>query len=334
MTRANREDVARLAGVSTAVVSYVINNGPRPVAEATKVRVLAAMDELHYRPNASARALKLARTNVVGLLMTDITNPYFSEFAHHLQDHAYAHGYGLMIANTGPDGVKETAELHNMLAREVDGIAIYGVRKPETLETILRAGIRVMSLDWHLDRPNIPSVGIDDYGATREAVEHLIAHGHDEVAFIGGKDDLTLRLRAWTDIMGARCTPDRLSELRAVDEFTREGGFDATLRLLKQPNPPAAIFVSSDVQAFGALRAVQHVGLKIPDDVAIVSLDGTDASAFTYPSLTAIRLPLAEIAKHCIDKLTAGDQDGTHITVPHTLVIRESCGHHPELTQQ
>jgi LacI family transcriptional regulator len=327
MTRAKRADVARLAGVSSAVVSYVLNGGPRPVAEATRARVLAAVDELRYRPNASARALRLARTNVLGLLIPDITNPYFSEFALRLQDHAYARGYGLMIANTGEDGVKATGELRNMLGGEVDGIAIYSVRKPETLKAIVKAGMKVVLLDWHLTDPNLPSVGIDDYGATRQAVEHLLSHGHREVGLIAGTGDLTQRQQAWSDVMVTYCTPDRMATLKAVGDFSREGGFLAALDLLQQRNPPKAIFVSSDVQAIGALRAVQHFGLRIPADVAIVSLDGTEASAFTYPSLTAIQVPLDEIAKHCIDRLTAlGSDEKMRTTVPHQLVTRESCG--------
>jgi len=327
MARARREDVARLAGVSDAVVSYVLNGGPRPVAEATRARVLAAVAELRYRPNASARALRLARTNVLGLLIADITNPYFSEFALRVQDRAYARGYGLMIANNGEDGDKATGELRNMLGGEVDGIAVYGVRTPETLKTIVSAGMKVVLLDWHITDPNVPSVGIDDYGATRQAVEHLVSHGHREVGMIAGRDDLSRRQQAWSDTMAAYCTPDRMVTLKAVGDFSREGGFLAALDLLQQRNPPRAIFVSSDVQAFGALRAIQHLGLRIPEDVAIVSFDGTEASAFACPSLTVIQLPLDEIAKHCVDRLTGLGSDGSMRTiVPHKLVIRESCG--------
>jgi len=203
MARARREDVARLAGVSDAVVSYVLNGGPRPVAEATRARVLAAVAELRYRPNASARALRLARTNVLGLLIADITNPYFSEFALRVQDRAYARGYGLMIANNGEDGDKATGELRNMLGGEVDGIAVYGVRTPEILKTIVSAGMKVVLLDWHLTDPNVPSVSIDDYGATRQGVEHLVWHGHREVGMIAGRDDLSRRQQAWSDTMAA-----------------------------------------------------------------------------------------------------------------------------------
>ncbi|WP_239065878.1 LacI family DNA-binding transcriptional regulator [Microbacterium hibisci] len=329
MPRANRTDVARLAGVSTAVVSYVLNDGPRPVADATRQRVLAAVEQLGYRPNASARALKLSRTDVLGLMVDDITNPFFSEIAAHVQRFAHQHGYGVMIGGEHREGVEQTTELQNMVAREVDGIAIFGARRQETLTSIARAGIKVVSMDWNLTAAEIPSVGIDDYGATRQGIDHLLWHGHEEVAFIAGTHDVSLRRRAWIDAMTPRCSPERLEQLQAAGDFTREGGYAAAKQLLERPDRPTAVFVSSDVQAFGALRAVQQSGLRVPQDIAMVSLDGTNASAFTCPSLTAIQLPLETIARCSVEKLISESSGDLHLTVPHALVIRESCGCQP-----
>lgn len=327
MGRANREDVARLAGVSTAVVSYVVNDGPRPVAPATRQRVLDAMHELSYRPNASARALKLSRTNVIGFLLTDITNPYFSELALSLQDHAHSLGYGLLLANTGRTGALSISELTSMLTREPDGIALYGVHDDATYELVAASGIPVVSLDWHNAKQGIVSIGIDAYAAARDAVEHLMSHGHHEVGMIAGTPDSSRRRQSWTDLMSPRCSPERLEQLIATAEFSRQGGYDAARQLLDQANPPTAIFVSSDVQAFGAIRAIQQAGLRIPDDIALVSLDGTAASAYTYPALTAVAVPLERIAEHCINQLTGNEPpSSTSITLPHRLVVRESCG--------
>jgi LacI family transcriptional regulator len=326
MKRANRTDVARLAGVSAAVVSYVINNGPRPVASATKSRVIAAMAELNYRPNANARALKLARTGVIGLLIRDITNPYFSELAQKVQERAHESGYGLMIGNAGREGVEETAEFQNMLAREVDGIAVYGIRRPETLAAISASGVKVVSLDWHLESSVIPSVGIDDYGAGRDAVEHLLGHGYKEIGLIAARESQDLREKAWTDAMAATQDRSHLSQLREYSDFTLQGGYEAALKLIQQPAPPRAIFASSDVQAFGAIRAIQYLGLRIPDDIAVISVDGTDASAFTYPSLTAVQLPFQKIADYIVDELTSPEAPKARNVFSHTLARRESCG--------
>lgn len=331
MERANRVDVATLAGVSTAVVSYVVNDGPRPVAEATRKRVLAAMEQLNYRPNASARALKLAKTYVLGLMMTDITNPYYSEFARIFQDLAYEAGYALMIANTGHDSEKETAELNSLLSREVDGIAAYGVRKEETLERLVTSGVRMVSMDWHMTREEVSSVVIDDYGATRMAIEHLRGHGRERIGLIGGIGDHTRRERAWRDalspVIGDEC--ERLVEW---GEFTSDGGYRAALRLLDRPDRPSAVFVSSDVQAFGVLRAAKVLRLDVPDDVALVSFDGTTASAFTSPPLTTVQVPFERVARHCLQKLTAPPGSFEHhTTVEHHLEIRSSCGCNPEV---
>lgn len=330
MGRANREDVARLAGVSTAVVSYVVNGGPRPVAEATRTRVLAAMEELNYRPNASARALKLARTYVLGLMMTDITNPYYSEFARIFQDLAYEAGYAVMIANTAHDGAKEIAELRSLLAREVDGIAAYGVRQEETLELLASSGVRTVSMDWHLTREGMPSVVIDDYRATRLAIEHLRGHGHRRIGFIGGTGDRTMRQTAWRDTVGP-VVGDELEDLAEWGEFSRDGGYHATMRLLDRPDRPSAVFVSTDVQAFGSLRAARVLRLKVPQDVAVVSFDGTVASAFTSPPLTTIQVPFEQVARQCLRKLTAPRESfELHTTLDHHLEVRSSCGCNPE----
>ncbi|MEY9853146.1 LacI family transcriptional regulator [Leifsonia sp. EB41] len=283
------------------------------------------MNELGYRPNENARAMKFARTNVIGLLIRDITNPYFSELAQKVQDRAHEAGYGLMIGNAGSDGVEATAEFKNMLTREVDGIAVYGIRRPETLSAISKSGIRLVSLDWHLEESDVPFVGIDDFGAAREAIEHLLGHGYADIGLIAG-DRPDPRVVAWTEMMATRLAPDRADELKVAGEFSLQGGYDAAYRLLTLPVPPRAILASSDVQAFGAIRAAQYLGKRIPDDVAIISIDGTDASAFTFPSLTTIQLPFQEIAEFIVDELTGSDPPSTHRMFAHTLVTRESCG--------
>jgi len=326
--RANRQDVAALAGVSTAVVSYVVNGGPRPVAEATRERVLKAMDQLNYRPNASARALKLSKTYVLGLMMWDITNPYYSEFARIFQDLAYQAGYATMVANTGQDGAKETPELESLLAREVDGIATYGIRKEETLKLLASSGVRTVSMNWHLGEQETPTVATDYNGATMMAIDHLRWHGHTRIGFIGGFDDPTQRESTWRAALEATFGED-LDQFAEWGEFSSEGGYHAAMRLLARPDHPTAVFVSSDVQAIGALRAAQVLGLNVPSDIAMVAFDGTTASAFTAPPLTSVQVPFEVTARQCLRKLT--DPAGTferHTTIPHRLVLRESCGCH------
>ncbi|WP_238009132.1 LacI family DNA-binding transcriptional regulator [Dactylosporangium sp. AC04546] len=330
MARANRQDVAKLAGVSTAVVSYVINNGPRPVATATRERVLAAMEQLAYRPNAAARALKLARTNVVGLAVNDLTNPFFAEFAGYLQDIAFKAGYAVMIANIGQDGSWESGQLQSIVDREVDGIIAFGLRSSGTLESLQASGLPIVSMDWAMHDKSVRAVTIDEHAGTRLALDHLIEHGHDEVAFIGGLGDPTLRYQSWLDAMRPRTSARRLKELQEQDEFNERGGYRAARRLLDgKRKRPSALFVASDVQAFGVLRTAYELRLSIPDDLAVVSFDGTVASQFTCPALSVVELPLEQMATLSFQKLFDDDEAlEQHTTLEHRLVIRESCGHH------
>lgn len=333
MGKPNRNDVAELAGVSVAVVSYVVNNGPRPVADATRDRVLAAMKQLSYRPNPSARALKLSKTHVLGLLVPDIANPFHSEFASHLQDQAYNAGYALIMGSAGQDGSQEASQLRSMIDRGVDGILAFGFHRASTMEEMLASGIPVVSLDWRIHEGSVPTVAVDDYGATRLAIDHLLGHGHAEVGFIGGHFDATARQSAWRDAMKGLVSAERQDQIAAFGDFTMLGGYEAARDLFTRPTPPPrALFVSADVQAMGALRALGELGVRVPDDVAIVSFDGTMASQFTSPSLTAVRFPSDVMARRALQRVTGPTERELHVTVPHTLIVRESCGNHSPAT--
>lgn len=332
MSRPTRRDVADRAGVSTAVVSYVVNDGPRPVAESTRARVLAAIAELGYRPNAAARALKLSRTNVIGLLITDIRNPFFSEFAKLFQDLLHQRGYSVTIGNTELDPELEQSQIDAMLAQEVDGVVTFGLTTPEPLERLMSEGVPVVSMDWRIREGPIPTIAVDDYGATQLAVRHLMEDGHNEVGFIGGPELSGIagaRIHAWRNVVGdSGISPERLKEIEVFGEFSRRGGFDAMTALLSQPARPTAVFISSDVQALGALHACRELELRVPEDVAIVTFDGTEDSAFSAPPLSVIQLPLQAMAEEAVRAvLSIGEASALHITLPHSLSARASCGH-------
>jgi len=331
MSRPTRNDVARRAGVSTAVVSYVLNDGPRPVAVATRERVLRAIADLGYRPNASARALKLARTGVLGLFVPDIANPFFAAFARHVQDQAQRRDLAVMIGNTGLDPDREETQLGSIIERQVDGLIVFGIKGPAQLERLLMSGIPLVSMDWQLQDASVPTIVADDYGAARTAIEHLIAHGHRDIAFIGGPEGLQVsgaRREAWQELVGMRLEPAEADHLGVAAEFSLVGGYEGYLRVHEQlGRHPRALFASSDVQAIGAIRAATDLGLTVPTDLAVVSFDGTQVGEFSIPSLTAVRLPLELMAEHAVQKVLQGPGPlGLHSTVPHTLVIGESCG--------
>ena len=332
MIRPTRRDVAELAGVSTAVVSYVVNNGPRPVAAATRAKVLEAILELGYRPNAAARALTLSRTNVIGLLITDIRNPFYSENAKLFQDQLHKRGYSVAIGNTELDPDLEESQIDAMLAQQVDGVVAFGLTSTGHLERLIREGISVVSMDWRIRDGPIPTIAVDDYGATQLAVRHLIADGHPEVAFIGGPELSGIaeaRIQAWRDaVSGMGISGERIGQIQSFGEFSRRGGREAMLTLLSQSDRPSAVFISSDVQARGALHACRELGLRVPEDIAIVTFDGTEDSEFSAPPLSVIQLPLRAMAEQAVTSvLGSRDTASLHVTLPHSFAARESCGH-------
>ncbi|MEI3867963.1 LacI family DNA-binding transcriptional regulator [Microbacterium sp. CCNWLW134] len=331
MTRPTRNDVARRAGVSTAVVSYVLNDGPRPVAAPTRARVLRAIEDLGYRPNASARALKLARTGVIGLFVPDIANPFFAAFAQHVQDQAQKRDLAVMIGNTGLDPDREETQLGSIIERQVDGLIAFGIKGAAQLDRLITSGIPLVSMDWQLQDGSVPTIVADDYGAARTVIEHLIGHGHQQIAFIGGPEDLQVsgaRRDAWRAAVLPGLDDAAAQHLAVSTEFSLEGGYNGYITIHEQlGRHPQALFASSDVQAIGAIRAATDLGLSVPSDLAVVSFDGTQVGQFSVPSLTAVRLPLELMAEHALQKVLQGPGKlGLHSTVPHTLVVGESCG--------
>ena len=333
--RPTRNDVAKLSGVSTAVVSYVLNDGPRPVAPATRSRVLEAMKELNYRPNAAARALTLQRTNVLGLLVPDISNPFFAEFGQVVQEAAFSRGYALLLGDTRSDPARERAQIQSIIERQVDGLIIFGVQDLELVEVIIDEQVSLVSMDWQLNEKPIPTVMVDDYRASREAVAHLLAHGHRDVDFIGGPQDLLVsrdRYRGWRDELIEHAPDADIDRLAYNSPYTREGGASIAERIISSESRPTSLFVASDVQAVGVLHALCEADVKVPEDLAIVSFDGTRESEFSNPPLTSVKLPMQQMADLAIEKVL-GEEAAlvqTHSIVEHSLLLRRSCGCHPE----
>lgn len=329
--RAKRQDVARRAGVSAAVVSYVVNNGPRPVAAATRERVLKAIDELDYRPNASARALKLQRTNVLGLMVPDISNPYFSEFAKVVQEKCFALGYAVIVADSSLEAGREAAQIRALLERQVDGVIDYGVQDAELLSLFTAADVPIVSMDSQMTNPRIPTVAIDDYTAARDAVLHLAGHGHQRIGYLGGPKDVPVsraRYEGWRDVMLATNPQASLDGLTANPPFSRAGGATGARELLMESDPPTALFVASDLQAMGVLYACNQMGITVPDDVAMISFDGTQETEYSIPPLSVVQQPTAQLADAAVDMVLHGDHYGEapRTVIAHSLTIRRSCG--------
>lgn len=323
---ATRDDVARLAGVSSAVVSYVVNNGPRPVAEATRLKVLDAIDKLGYRPNAAARSLIMGRSDLVGLIVPDVRNPYFAALAQAVEVEARKEGVNLVLAQ-GPTG-HLAALVESLSGHLVAGIITAAVPEGAALEVILRNKITLVRLS--LVPPDIDATSVlpDFYAGAGEAVRHLVeVHGHRRIALVSGSDTptdhrvLDDRERAWRDVlMSAGLPTDAVIRVN----WSLTAGREAAARLVRDFPDCTAVFAMSDQQAIGLISGLTAAGRSIPCDVAITSFDGSPEAEFTIPPLTTASVPMAAMAKAAVKQLLHPGGRGK-VFAPE-LILRHSCG--------
>jgi LacI family transcriptional regulator len=326
--RVTREDVARHAGVSATVVSYVLNRGPRPVADATRLRVLKSIETLQFRPNTLARALRTQRSQSIGLLVPDNSNPFFAELAKAVEDAAYARGYALLLGNFSEDPERESSQLAALRDRQVDGLLIIGASGESAVDAH-SGGPPIILLDRAHSGAPFSTVVIDNEEAAYVGVTHLIDHGHSTVFCIAGPPTIRAasdRVRGWK--MAMHDAGLSTAGLLYSGPFTRQFGYDIAKTILADARTPCAIFASSDLQGAAVLRCCYELGLRVPEDVALVAFDGTQESEFTSPPMTAVRQNIGSIAETAVAMLLDSHQSATpmHIVAPYELVPRRSCG--------
>ncbi|MDA8438603.1 MAG: LacI family DNA-binding transcriptional regulator [Propionibacterium sp.] len=315
-----RNDVARLAGVSTAVVSYVVNDGPRPVAAATRARVLDAIDKLGYRPNTAARSLITGRSGLVGLIVPDVENPYFAALAKAVEIAAAARGVRLVLGQSLSGGFLEL--LDSLAGHQVDGI-LTATLPPAAFLTdhwIGRVPLVVVSLA--LSASPVPVLYPDYRAGARTGVGHLVeVHGRRTVALVTGSDGMDEREIGWREALAVSgLSPGPIVRI----PWSAQGGAQGADELADRHPEVDAIFVTSDQQAVGLLAGLHRRGRRVPDDLAVVSFDGSLAGEFTIPGLTTVAVPFADLAVAALDALVADlPQDRVF---PLGLVVRESCG--------
>lgn len=291
-------DVARLAGVSTAVVSYTLNNGPRAVAPGTAERVRAAMVQLGYRPNLAARALRIGSSRLIGLVLEDVSNPFFGALAKEIDRVARSRGVDVIVCNTFGDSPVRL--IHHLDALRVAGIVLASDVTEDDESEIERVESRIVQLE--ADRALAGGVAItaDLYAGGRMAVRHLLLRGHRTVAFLGAIGLDQPRYAGWRDALTEAGAPLG----RAVQAtYSREGGLIATTELVSGAEIPTAIFASSDLIAVGALLGLRRAGLRVPEDVSVVSFDDSPETAFSCPALSAIRQPIDAVATDALAAL-------------------------------
>lgn len=335
-----RADVARRAGVTPAVVSYVTNDS-HPVSPETRRKVLAAIDALGYRPNAVARALATSRTHTIGLITPDSANPFFAELAAAIETAAYASGYTVLLGNAFNDHSRELNYVRTFVDRQVDGIILAPVdARAEAVLSVARSRrVPVVFTDRTATNSQAPMVGVDNGAGAQRAADHLIGHGRTVHACITGRQDAIPaieRARGWREAVeraGQEVRDDRL----VFTDFTVEAAYAETHRLLDGEPGIDSILVGSDLQAMGVLRAIFDTG-RIPGrDISVASFDGIHSGRYTHPSLTTVAQPFEAVATAVLDLLggliEAPEDDalaGITRILPTELVIRESCGCDPQ----
>ena len=326
----NIQEVARRAQVSTATVSRTIN-GSDKVSPETAKRVRRAIEELNYYPDTNARALGSGRSRLYGLIISDITNPFFPELVRSFEDVAVAHGQEVVVANTGYDPKRTEICVRRMLERKVDGVAIMTSEMGSDLVDLLSSrSIPMVFLDTGAVGPAISNILIEYSLGVDAAVAHLAGLGHQLIGFISGPMTLSsARIRRNSFLQSLKNNGMAIHN-RFLEEGNHriDGGRMATDRLLARKNRPTAILCSNDLTAIGAIGSIHQHGLGAPRDVSVVGFDDIEISASIHPALTTVRLSRTEIADRAFRALYAANQekeaDGREYKIRPELIIRES----------
>ncbi len=325
-------EIARAANCSVSTVSRALNDSEHPVNPATRERILSIASELGYRPNVTARGLKMDRTFTIGLIVYNIASPFTPVLIRGIQEYLKQNDYFSIIISTDWDPELESEAVHQLISRSIDGIIFVESWRDEPSITLDLADKPYVFVYRLFNGSYANSVLVDDQYGARLAVEHLVNLGHRRIAYINGPHDWDAskdRLAGYRDVLAEYRIP---YDPALVEEGTWEvqSGYPAAKKFLALEDRPTAIFAANDLMALGAIYAVQDAGLSVPEDVAIVGYDDRDFACFTNPTITTVRSPSFEMGKLAAEMLLARLEDQVDIEEPvrvrGELIIRESCG--------
>ncbi|MGI9253373.1 MAG: LacI family DNA-binding transcriptional regulator [Thermomicrobiales bacterium] len=335
--RPTQADVAQMASVSQAVVSYVLNGDPtRSVAPATRARVLAAVEELGYVPDRTARNLRQRRTFTIAGIIPDITNPFYPAFERGVQDVAEAHGYDLITYNTDGKREKELRAIRSVRESRVDGVILttFHLDLDELLLLVADGMALVINGEPSFDpvAAGIDQVQIDNAAAAEAIVTWLLDRGHVRVGMIAGEEGTYPRegrVRGYTRALAGRHIPLDHILVRSA-EFSVAGGYDAADELLNLDPLPTAIFAANDLMAMGALMRFREAGLRVPEDIAVAGFDDIPAAPLVHPALTTIAQHPEQIGRRAaemiVERLAGSAPEGARRAVlPFDLIVRDSA---------
>ncbi len=331
--------VARRANVSTATVSRVLNASSK-VRESTAIRVRKAIAELNYVPNTYARTLRSGRSNLYGLIVSDIRNPFFPDLIEHFESLATQHGIGVTFANTGYDEQRLLAAVKRLLERGIDGLAILTSEVSSTaLEKIRESQPPVVLLNQLAADKDFRNIAVDYVRGFDDAVEHLRMLGHDRIGFVAGPSSLSSAVRrreAFLAAMEAHHLPIR-EEWIIEGNHQITGGQIAAERIFAMRPGPTAIVCSNDMTAIGLLHTAHRLGRKIPEELSLIGFDDLLLSEIVQPALTTLHLSRKEIATRAFYALQAGKQApavSLASSIAPRLIIRASTGPPPKNTSR
>ena len=290
-------EIARRAKVSTATVSRAINRVPTVDPQLAK-RVWKVVDELGYYPNTQARALVLGRSRLFGLIVSEITNPFFPEIVQTFENQAVENNYEILVTSTVHDPKRMESSVRRMIERRVDGVAILTFGMEETLIEHLRfRKVPLVFVDVGPDVPGIANIRINYQNGIRQAVQHLAALRHTRIAFIAGPLHLKSALARREAFKASMIEIGLSPELVVVGDHRMEGGMRALVELNGLSSRPTAVLCSNDMTAIGVMREAYDHNIKIPDDLSVVGFDDIRMAEFTIPPLTTVQMSQHELAK-------------------------------------
>jgi DNA-binding LacI/PurR family transcriptional regulator len=326
---ASIQDVAARAGVSIATVSHVLNN-TRNVRESTRVKVLAAIDALGYLPSSAARNLATGRSQIMGLVISDIRNPFFPEITTAFQEQAMLHELETIVMNTNYDAQRMLHMVKRLIGLQVRGVAILTSQiDASMMDALAQKDIPAVYLDLGRVGRNVSNIAVDYEQGIAEALKHVQSLGHHRVGFISGPTHLPSSARRKSAFV-ALLAKDPACEVRTIDsDFSVKGGYFACSKLLSGFHP-TAILAANDQMAIGAMHCAYDRGIQVPEELSIVGFDDITFAEYVQPALTTVHVPRMQIGRLAFEALwkimAAGNREGEEYRVETQLVIRGSTG--------
>ncbi len=328
------KDVARVAGVSPSTVSRVLSNHPK-ISPATVRKVREAMESLGYHPNIMAKSLVSKSTHTIGLvlprLVEEFSNPFFSEVLRGMLACANSAGYDVLMSSANNRQEELDSVNRMILGRRVDGVILMAPRKADpVVEKLLEHDFPFALLGRSLDHENLLCVNNDNVTAAYDATNHLIAQGHTRIGFVSGPPDMVVsedRLEGYRRAMKEAGLPYRNDWIMSA-EMLQAGGFHATSLVMNQPERPTAFVVIDDVVAFGFIRQIYEIGLRVPEDVSIVGFNNIMLSELSNPPISTVDIGIYHLGymtvQLLIRKLSGEEIQQPELVLPHRLIVRGS----------